>query len=83
MDQETPETFVEEAAPEAEVVGDSDKKEEVAPEPPAPKKRAPRPPPVVVTPIAVDHTFWNEMLVTKRELDREATRSRYAHLVNF
>ncbi len=95
MDQETLEAnapLVEEAAPDAEVVGDSDNievteaDEQVVPEPPTPriqKKRAPRPSPVVVQPPIADHQFWSDMLVTKRELDREATRSRYANLVKF
>ncbi len=98
MDQETLEAnapLVEEAAPDAEVVGDSDNievteaEEQVVPEPPTPriqKKRAPRPSPVVTVamqPPVADHQFWTDMLMTKRELDREATRSRYAKLVKF
>ncbi len=76
-----------------EVVGNSDKKddeppheEQYVPDPPTPripKKRAQRPSPVVVPPPIADHKFWSDMLVTKRELDREATRSRYANLVKF
>jgi hypothetical protein len=81
---------IEEAAPSDEVVGDPDKKEEL-PEPQTPripKKRAPRvqrPPTVSVSPPPpiADHNFWSDMIVTKRELDREATRSRYANLVKF
>jgi hypothetical protein len=95
--QEELETSVplEDVAPIVEVVGNSDKKDEEppheeqeAPEPPTPripKKRAQRPPPVVVAQQSppIDHVFWSDMLVTKRELDREAKHSRYANLVKF
>jgi hypothetical protein len=37
------------------------------------------PPPVP----AIDAQFWGEMLNTKREMDREATRLRYSNLVVF
>jgi hypothetical protein len=82
---ETTEPLVEEVAPIAqEGVGDSDKKETeevIEPQTPRiPKKRAQRP--SIVIPIA-DHKLWGEMLTTKRELEKEATRSRYANLVKF
>ncbi len=92
--QETLETLapiLEEAAP-VEVAGESDKekvtteaKEQEVPEPPTPripKKRAPRPSPIAIHPPPIaDHKFWSDMLMTKRELDREAGRSRYANVV--
>ena len=77
----------------AEVDAAGATEEQGVPEPPTPripKKRAPRAPrpspvvaPVAAPPPAADHKFWSDMLMTKRELDREATRSRYANLVKF
>ncbi len=52
-------------------------------------KRAPRkakPSPVIVPPReapAPDANFWRDMLRTKRQLDREEVRVRYANLVTF
>ncbi len=52
-------------------------------------KREPRkakPSPVIVPPReapAPDANFWRDMLRTKRQLDREETRVRYANLVTF
>jgi hypothetical protein len=95
-DLEPPVPIVE-AAPAAEVVGDSDKKEVIPeeqkpqepPTPRIPKRRPPRPTPAAVAPAAAppppiaDPQFWSDMIATKRVLDREATRSRYANLVKF
>jgi hypothetical protein len=53
---------------------------------PAPTRKARKkvqmeaPPPPVP---AIDAQFWGEMLNTKREMDREATRLRYSNLVVF
>jgi hypothetical protein len=58
--------------------------------PPTPKapKMAPRKSARVVAPLAepppvpvIDASFWSSMLQTKREMDRQATASRYANLV--
>ncbi len=97
MDQEALETIapiVEEAVPAAEVVEEADKHEveevEAAQEPTItpkiPRKRAARPSPVVVPqplPPIADHKFWSDMLATKRELDRETMRNRFANLGKF
>ncbi len=97
MDQEALEANVpiaEEAVVQAtEVVGEVDnnqEEEEAQEEPPViakSRKRAARPSPVIVTPQQppplLDPQFWSDMLVTKRELDREARRNRFANLVKF
>jgi hypothetical protein len=75
---------------EPEVVEEPDKNETTPPQeqeaeqpaPKPPKKRPPRPQPLSTVP-RIDPAFWTEMLTTKRELDREATRTRYANLVKF
>ena len=59
------------------------------PETPAPKTRAPRkkkavvaqPPQPPPPQLAVDANFWSELLQTRREMDRVATRTRFANLV--
>jgi hypothetical protein len=60
------------------------------PETPAPKTRAPRKKKAVVAPqppqppppqLVVDANFWSELLQTRREMDRVATRTRFANLV--
>jgi hypothetical protein len=94
MDQEALEAnvpIVEEAVVQVtEVVEEADNKheeEEDAPVIAKSRKRVARPSPVIVTPQQpppiADHKFWSEMLATKRELDREARRNRFANLVKF
>jgi hypothetical protein len=99
MDQETLDTLavVEEKPPtetpaevDAAPAEATEEQGDIPEEPPAPripKKRAPRvtrrPSPVVIAPPVADPQFWSDMIMTKRELDREATRSRYANLVKF
>jgi hypothetical protein len=53
------------------------------PTPKIQRKRPPRPPPVTAVPPIADPKFWSDMLVTKREQDRQATHTRYANLVKF
>jgi hypothetical protein len=81
------------AAPEAEEPAAPEAEEPSVPHtpPPTPKpKRAPRKAkaiapliePAQVAPT-IDASFWSTMLQTKREMDRQATATRYANLVKF
>ncbi len=53
---------------------------------PKPRKKATRTSQQAV-PLApvptLDADFWTSMVITKREMDREATRTRYSNLVVF
>jgi hypothetical protein len=81
---EATEPLVEEAAPVAEEeVVEPDKKEAEVVESQTPRIPKTRKRPSIVVPPIADHKFWGEMLTTKRELEKEATRSRYANLVKF
>jgi hypothetical protein len=54
-----------------------------AEEPPTPSHKKTREEPVERPVPTLDADFWSGMLVTKREMDREAKKARYSNLVVF
>jgi hypothetical protein len=56
---------------------------EVKKKPRAKRAAKAKPPPVEIPPPMVGAEFWHDMMRTKREMDRDETRARYANLVTF
>ncbi len=54
-----------------------------AEEPPTPSHKKTREEPVERPVPTLDADFWSGMLITKREMDREAKKVRYSNLVVF
>ena len=83
-----PESTVTEVAEVTEVARE-EAEEEPPPTPsPKPRKKAVRisqpPAPNLQPPVhTLDAEFWASMITTKREMDSEATRTRYSNLVVF
>ena len=77
---ETPKEAKEAAEAEAtEVVAEVE-----AEEPPTPSHKKRRADPIEERPApTLDADFWSGMLITKREMDREAKKVRYSNLVVF